>query len=157
MNMVKIIADTTCGLPRALIRKLGIPLLPQIVIFGDEAYQDDSEIDSKTFLAKLRASSVLPKTAAPPPALYNPIFNQLREIGDSALVITPSAEVSGTSRSAMTAAKDYPDVDIRVVDSRTIAGGLGQLILQAWDRDSCKRNGPTRTRLLRCGYSRVLI
>lgn len=131
--MVKIIADTTCGLPRKLLSQLDIPLLPQIVIFGDESYRDDTEIDSKTFLAKLRASSVLPKTAAPPPALYNPIFSKLRETGDSALVITPSAEVSGTCRSAIIAAKDYPDVDIRVLDSRTVAGGLGQLILRAWE------------------------
>jgi DegV family protein with EDD domain len=129
--MIKIIADTTCGLPRDLLNQHGIYFLPQIVIFGDESYRDDTEIDSKTFLVKLRAAAALPKTAAPPPALYYPIFNELRDSHDTAIIITPSAEVSGTFRSAVTAAKEYTDVDIRVVDSRTVAGGLGQLILRA--------------------------
>jgi len=35
--MVTIIADTTCNLPREEARKLGIPFLPQIIIFGEES------------------------------------------------------------------------------------------------------------------------
>jgi DegV family protein with EDD domain len=130
--VVKIIVDTTCSLPRQVLKQMAVYVLPQIIIFGEESYRDDSEIDSQTFLKKLRASTSLPKTAAPPPELYHPIFTQLRESGDAGLVIVPSAEVSGTARSASIAAKEFPDVDIRVVDSRTVAGGLGQLVLMAY-------------------------
>ncbi len=131
--MVKIIADTTCALPHPLLNQRGITLLPQIIIFGEESYRDDTEIDSQTFLKKLRSSSVLPKTAAPPPALYNPIFAQLRISGEAGVIITPSSDVSGTMRSAQTAANDFPDVDLHIIDSRTVAGGLGQLVLHAWE------------------------
>jgi DegV family protein with EDD domain len=129
--MVTIIADTTCSLPRPLYLRLNIPVLPQIIIFGEESYRDDTEIDSETFLQKLEASSTLPKTAAPAPDLYHPIFTQLKESGQTGIVITPSAEVSGTYRSAIVAAQDFPGVDIRVIDSRTVAGGLGQIVLMA--------------------------
>jgi fatty acid-binding protein DegV len=75
--MIKIITDTTSGLPLELAQAHDIPVLPQIIIFGEESYRDDTEMDTRTFLQKLRSSPVLPKTAAPPPALYTPIFEQV--------------------------------------------------------------------------------
>ncbi len=129
--MVKIVTDTTSGLTLEQAAQLGIPFIPQIIVFGNENYRDDTEIDTKTFLAKLRTSPSLPKTAAPPPALYNPIYQEAVEKGESVIVICPSAEVSGTVRSATIAAQDFPGADIRVFDTRTIAGGLASMVLQA--------------------------
>ena len=129
--MVKIVADTTSGLPRELLKDLGILLVPQIVVFGEESFRDDTEIDTATFLAKLKESKELPKTAAPAPALYNPIYSQAKEQGESLVVVAPSAKVSGTVRAATVAAQDYPGLDVRVVDSQTIAGNLASLVLMA--------------------------
>jgi fatty acid-binding protein DegV len=42
-RMVKIVADTTSGLPREMLKSLGIPLIPQIVVFGEDSYRDDTE------------------------------------------------------------------------------------------------------------------
>jgi DegV family protein with EDD domain len=129
--MIHIIADTTCGLPQEQMKALKIPYLPQIIIFGETSYRDDTEIDTATFLSKLRASPSLPKTAAPPPELYKPIYDACLAKGGTIFVITPSSEISGTMRSAEVAAQDYPGADIRVIDSRIVAGGLGQMVLQA--------------------------
>ncbi len=129
--MIKIIADTTCGIPVPVLEELGIFVLPQIITFENESYRDDTEIDTATFLQKLRAAKTLPKTAAPPHALYTPIYQKVLDEGDSALVITPSADVSGTYRSATIAAQDFNTDRIQVIDTRTIAGGLGSIVLQA--------------------------
>ena len=129
--MIRIIADTTCGLPLPLLQTLGIDFLPQIITFGDQSYRDDFEIDTPTFLSKLKAAEKLPGTAAPPPILYHPIYEKHIKNGDAMLVITPSAEVSGTYRSAKIAAEEFPEAEIHVIDSRTVAGGLGTLVLQA--------------------------
>ena len=129
--MVKIVADTTSGLPREMLRALGIPLIPQIVIFGEESYRDDTDLDTAAFLAKLKAAKELPKTAAPAPAMYNPIYAEARQRGESVIVIAPSAKVSGTVRAATVAAQDFPEADVRVVDSMTIAGNLASLVLMA--------------------------
>ena len=135
--MIKIVADTTCSIPVPQLKELGISVIPQIIMFGEVSYRDDTEIDAVTFLKKLRSSSVLPKTAAPPPALYNPIFEEFALPGNTVIVVAPSGDVSGTVRSAQTAAQDFPGADIRVVDSRTVAGALGQMVLQAqrWAQD----------------------
>jgi DegV family protein with EDD domain len=134
--MITIVADTTSGLPRETTTRLGIPLIPQIVMFGEDSYRDDTELDTAAFLQKLKASKELPKTAAPPPALYNPIYEEAKRRGDSVIVIAPSAKVSGTVRAATVAAQDFPGLDVRVVDSLTIAGNLASLVLMAheWAR-----------------------
>jgi len=129
--MVKIVADTTSGLPRELLKTLAIPLIPQIVCFGEDSYRDDSELDTVAFLAKLKASTVLPTTAAPPPGLYHPIFEQAQADGEEVVVVAPSAKVSGTVRSAEVAAQDFPKLRVEVVDTQTIAGNLASLVLLA--------------------------
>ena len=129
--MTIIVADTTCGLPRQILQQRGIPLIPQVVTFGDQSYHDDKDLDTATFLGKLKASPALPKTAAPEPALYFPIFEEARKMGESVIVVAPTAKASGTVRSAQTAAQEYRDVDIHVVDTQTISCNLGSLVLVA--------------------------
>ena len=129
--MIQIVADTTCGIPLAQLQARGIFVLPQIITFGDKSYRDDIELDTNAFLKKLTAAKSLPGTAAPPPAMYTPIYQQILDAGDSALVITPSEKVSGTYRSALVAAEEFHSERIHVLDSGTIAGGLGSLVLLA--------------------------
>jgi len=131
--MTVIVADTTCGLPHDLFAGRGIPTVPQVVIFGEDAYHDDRELDTAAFLQKLKASPTLPKTAAPEPPLYFPIFEDAQDKGDSVIVIAPSAKVSGTVRSAEVAAQEFPGLDVRVIDSLTVSCNLGSMVLVADD------------------------
>ena len=132
--MIRIVADTTSNILPGEAEELGIFYLPQIIIFGEKAYRDDTELTTTEFLEKLRASPVLPKTAAPPPLLYQPIFESLSKQNDSIIVICPSQKVSGTYRSASDAALEFPEADIRVIDSQTIGPALGTLVrlAQQW-------------------------
>lgn len=131
--MTIIVADTTCGLPHELVEKRGIPLIPQVVMFGEEAYHDDKEFDTDVFLQKLKASKTLPKTAAPEPPLYYPIYEEAMKKGESVVVVAPTSKASGTVRSALTAAEEFPRLDIRVVDTLTISCNLASLVLVADD------------------------
>jgi DegV family protein with EDD domain len=131
--MTIIVADTTCGLPRDLLRNRGIPFVPQVVIFGDQSFHDDGELDTAEFLKKLKSFPTLPKTAAPEPALYYPIYDKAREQGQSIVVVAPSSKISGTVRSAQTAAEDFPGMEIRIVDTLTVSCNLGALVLMADD------------------------
>jgi DegV family protein with EDD domain len=135
--MVKIVADTTSGLTPEILRSLDIALIPQLVIFGEQTFRDDTELDTALFLQKLRSSPALPKTAAPPPAYYNPIFEKASQNGDEVIVVAPSAKVSGTVRAAEVAAQDFPHIKVHVVDTQTIAGNLATLVLLAgqWARE----------------------
>lgn len=129
--MVKIICDTTCGLPLSELEALDISVIPQIIIFDEHAYRDDTEIDTPTFLKKLTEAKELPKTAAPPPALYEPFYRQFAQQGHSIVIPTPSMELSGTFRSAEVAAENVPEADVHILDTRSIAGGLGSMVKKA--------------------------
>ncbi|HEU0295717.1 MAG TPA: DegV family protein [Anaerolineales bacterium] len=131
--MVVIVADTTCGLPRDLLEQRGIPLIPQIITLGEKYYHDDEEIDTPKLLRMMQDSPLLPRTSAPGPIMYYSIFGPAAERGDSVVVVAPSMKVSGTIRSAQTAALDFPNVDIRVVDTQTVSCNLGSLVLLADD------------------------
>lgn len=128
---VKIVVDTTACLPAEYVAEHDLPLIPQIIIFGEASFRDDTEINLKTFLDLLQTSVHFPKTAAPPPSLYNPVYKSLSEAGHTILVIAPSAGLSGTVRSATTAAQDFPNADIHVYDTQTITGGLASMIKEA--------------------------
>lgn len=126
--MVKIIADKTCGLPLDELNALEVDVIPQIIIFDGKAYKDDYEIDTPSFLSKLNQATELPKTAAPLPAFYEPLFKTYSEQEQSIVIIAPSSEVSGTYRSAQIAAEMVPEADVHIFDTRTLAGGLGVLV-----------------------------
>jgi DegV family protein with EDD domain len=129
--MTIIVADTTSGLPLDLAGQLGIPMIPQQVIFGEHSYRDDTELPTAEFLNKLRASAVLPKTAAPLHSLYYPIFSEALKTGETVIVVAPTGKMSGTIRSVETARQEFPEADIRIIDTLTIAGCLGTLVLEA--------------------------
>ena len=131
--MVKIIADTLSSITVDEAKALGIDLLPQIVIFGEESYKDDTEIDSATFIQKLKASSTLPRTTAPYPSLYNPILDRLTSVEDEILIISPSSKMSGTYSRAVVAAREYPQAHITVIDTPLLGAGLGTVVRLAVD------------------------
>lgn len=129
--MVTVITDTTAGLSEEVAQRYDIPVIPQVIIFGTDSYLEGQEIDHATFMKRLRASQQLPKTSAPPPELFSETFERLAPRGDAILCIHPSAELSGTVRSATVAADDFPDADIRIIDTRVIGSPLATLVTLA--------------------------
>lgn len=126
--MTKIITDTTSCFSSELANKYDIPVIPQIINFGEESFYEGTQLDNATFMQKLNLAKELPKTAAPPPELFSLEFQRLVPLGETILCIHPSAEVSGTVRSASVAAMDFPEADIRVIDTRTVSSPLGTMV-----------------------------
>jgi DegV family protein with EDD domain len=129
--MVKIIADTLACLTPEVAERYQIPVIPQVINFGDESYYEEVEMDAPTFLARLKASEELPKTAAPPPGLFTAEFERLAPLGEPILCIHPSAQVSGTVSSATAAMKEFPEANIRIIDTKVIATPLGTMVTLA--------------------------
>jgi hypothetical protein len=89
-------------------RKLGIPVIPQVINFGEESFLEGVDLDYASFMARLKRSKDLPKTAAPPVEEFLHIFERLTPTKEPILCIHPSTDVSGTVRSAQTAAAEFP-------------------------------------------------
>lgn len=126
--MIHIITDTTSGLPQEISERYHIPVIPQVINFGNKSYYEGIDIDNAMFMKMLTSSKELPKTAAPPPALFAHEFTKLVPLGGTIFCIHPSDDLSGTVRSAITAAGDFPSADIRIIDTRTIGSSLATLV-----------------------------
>jgi DegV family protein with EDD domain len=131
MFMVKIITDTTSCLSSEFGRQHDIPIIPQVINFGNESFLEGVNMSIADFMRRLQTSPELPKTAAPPTDLFYKEFARLVPLGEPILCIHPSIEVSGTVRSAQVAAQDFPGADIRIIDTRLIASPLASLVHKA--------------------------
>ena len=85
-------------------------MVPLTVHFGDEEYIDGVTIDHRSFYDKLVETDVHPTTSQATPAAVMVQYEKVREAGDSAVVITLSAKLSGTYQSAVIAAGDYENI-----------------------------------------------
>ena len=129
--MVHIVADTLSGLSQGFSAQYDVPIIPQVIHFGQDSYLECEEMDSKMFMERLLTSDQLPQTAAPPPELFVEHFQRFSTDGEPILCIHPSSKVSGTVRSAQIASQGFPDTDIRVMDTLAIAAPLGKMVTSA--------------------------
>ncbi|OGO33764.1 MAG: hypothetical protein A2W35_12445 [Chloroflexi bacterium RBG_16_57_11] len=126
--MVRIITDTTACLSPEIASRYSIPIVPQVINFGMESFFEGVNMDVDDFLNRLKTSAELPKTAAPAPEFFIKEFQHLVGTGEPIVCIHPSKEISGTVRSATIAAMVFPQLDIRVIDTRLVASPLGTLV-----------------------------
>ncbi len=125
---VRIVTDTTAAMDQIYASAHRVEVVPQVVLFGDESFLEEKELSYAEFIRRLKASSQLPKTAAPPPGeVVNAYRRQLAE-ADTILSIHPSTDISGTVRSAETARENFPGADIRILDTRTVGGNLATCV-----------------------------
>lgn len=121
---VRIVADSTADLLPNI--KEQVQVVPLTVHFGEQEYLDGVTIDKKEFYEKLIESDVLPTTSQATPNAFMTELDKAKQAGDSVVVITLSAQLSGTYQSARIAAADYDNV--YVVDSGSAAIGSGILV-----------------------------
>jgi DegV family protein with EDD domain len=130
---VRIVTDSSCDLTDEEVGAQGIEVVPLTIRFGSEEYEDRTELTVEAFYEKLAASADLPETAAPAPGKFEAAFRRHQAAGADAIVcINLSSDLSATMQSAQNAAKAVEgELDVRVVDSRSITSGLGTQVLLA--------------------------
>jgi DegV family protein with EDD domain len=130
---VRIVTDSSCDLTAAEAAELGIEVVPLTIRFGDEEYVDREQLSPEDFYRKMAASPMLPETAAPSPGAFEERFRKLAAEGaDGVVCINISRDLSATGEAAQQAARSLAgEVDVRVVDSKSITSGLGTLVLRA--------------------------
>ena len=132
---VHVVTDSSCDLPAGLADELGIRIVPLTIRFGDEEFVDREELSTAEFWTRCVNSDTLPETAAPAPGQFEQTYRSAAANGATGIVVVSlSSALSATMQSAQLAARtinDDPsiDLDVRVIDSRTISMGLGTIAL----------------------------
>ena len=133
MTRIHIVTDSSCDLTAAETDQHHIGVVPLSIRFGDDEYVDREQLSVEDFYATMARTGVLPETAAPSPGRFEQEFRAAAEAGaDGVVCVNLSGELSATVQSARTAAKAFDgELDIRVVDSLSLTGGLGTMVLAA--------------------------
>ncbi len=132
---VAIVTDTAACLPRELVERHGIELVPLVLIYQGKAYRDEIDMTPTQFYDLLAKAKEPPTTSAPSPADYVEVFRRLSQKTREILVITLSVKLSHAFASAKTAVaearEDLGNTTITVLDCQTAAGAQGFVVLAA--------------------------
>jgi DegV family protein with EDD domain len=119
---IEIVTDTCCDLPSHLLHEFGITVVPLIVRFGSEVYED-GELSPDEFWAKASAPHH-PVTSQPAVGTYQEVYERLVAQGKQVLCLTVTSKHSGTFNAAHVAAQRFGDA-VKVFDSLSFSMGLG--------------------------------
>lgn len=128
---IAVVTDSTSDIEPARARELGIDVVPLFVIFGDKSYRDYVDLSRRDFYEKLATEPVLPITSQPTAQMFEDAFRPHLEAGDEIVCIVISSKLSGTINAARSAAQQFPGANISILDSQSVAGGLGMQVLHA--------------------------
>jgi len=127
---IKVLTDSTAGIPPDLIERYDISVIPLYVVFGSDSYKHGPELSTEDFYRLLEERKGVPKTSQPSVGDFLQMYRNLAEEADTIISIHLS-RTSGTLQSAEMARKELPELDIEIVDSESIAMATGFLALAA--------------------------
>ena len=121
---VAVITDSTAYLPTGWAAQYGIGIVPVQVVVAGKAYDETEDQQAASVIEALEQWHPV-TTSRPSPERFFESFRAAQEAGATSIVVaTLSAAMSATYESALLAAKECT-IPVHVIDSRSIAMGLG--------------------------------
>jgi DegV family protein with EDD domain len=112
-----------------LLEKFQINVAPQVLIWGNDTFEDGVDIQPDEFYSRLKNAKVMPSTSQVTPTSFQKIFNKLIEKEYHILCILISEKLSGTIASAILAKEMFPGATIEIFDSYKTAMAMGFQVL----------------------------
>lgn len=129
MSKVALVTDSITYLPKPLIEKYAIHIVPVMIVWSGKALRDGIDIQPGEFYTRLQTTREMPGTSQPSSLVFKEVFDDLLAEGYDILGIFISSKLSGTYASAAQAQAMLPDANIEIIDSLTGSMGAGWPIL----------------------------
>lgn len=127
---IAILVDSCTDVPQEYIDAYGIYFVPITVIYRDGEYRDKLEISAQEVYDRLEFE--VPRTSLPSADSIRDALQEIQEAGfEKVLIITIASALSGTNNLMNLIARDFPELEIRVLDTRSIGFGAGTQALLA--------------------------
>ena len=132
MNKIAIVTDSTADIPKDLVERYKIKVIPLYINFEEKSYLDDGiDITSKQFYEKLENIKKQITTSQPTPQDFIKVYKELLKDNKAIISIHISQKMSGTFNSAEIARKELSGNNIEVIDSELVHMPLGILVMKA--------------------------
>ncbi|AIM16227.1 DegV family protein [Neobacillus sedimentimangrovi] len=125
-----IVTDSTAYIPKEVRDKWNIHMIPLNVIFGNEVYQEEVDLDWQQFY-KMVKTTELPTTSQPPIGQFVELFERLSKDYDAVISIHLSSGISGTYQGAVTASTMVDGIKVFPFDSEISCMVQGFYALEA--------------------------
>lgn len=133
--MVKIIADSTCDLPKDILEEYGVSILPLHIICNEADYLDGVTITPPEIFAWADENKTTPKTSAASPGEAVELLKPYAEAGRDMVCIAISDAFSTTGNVLRMTAdainEEAGRTQVHVINSANLSTGIGLLVLEA--------------------------
>ena len=149
MQKVRIVTHSGCDLTFDMAQELGVIMLPDLVVFGQEQFRNNMDIHPEEFYRRIRGSEIFPTSAHP---TLTEFMDAYRAAGDceEILCLVMSSRMTSTINTAKIAAQMLAEEGfeptIHVYDSMQVSFGLG---LSVMDAARMARSGASAAEIIR--------
>jgi DegV family protein with EDD domain len=123
---IRIVTDSNCDLPQAMVDEFGITVVPMYINIGTESYLDGVEMSRQEFYEGLPHFDTHPMTSVPGPGVFVETFETLAAEGATEILsIHIASSLSAMASSARLAAEQWDKLPVKVFDSGNLTLGTG--------------------------------
>lgn len=134
-----IVTDSTAYIPKEIREKLNIHMIPLNVIFGNETYEEESEISADEFYEVVKQKD-LPTTSQPSVGQFVTLFEKLAKDYDAVISIHLSSGISGTFQGAVAAGNMVNNIEVFTFDSEISCMVQGFYVVEAAEMASAGKS-----------------
>ena len=129
MEKIAIVTDSSCDLNEDIISEYNINVLPLLVVYTNKTYRDRIDIKPQEVYDSLETE--IPKTSMPYINDARILFNRLKtKKYTHVIVISISSGLSGTYGMLNMVCKEYEEMKIKLIDSKSLSMGLGFIVYE---------------------------
>jgi DegV family protein with EDD domain len=144
---MKIVTDSAVDLPEEMFAQYGVERMPLLINFGTESLRSGLDIQPEEFYRRLAADpDHLPTTAQPSVGEFVELYRRVGQADKDIVSLHVSSGLSGTINSAAQAAKQCPELNITLIDTKTLSAAEGfqivaaaQAIRRGWPLEELKQ------------------
>ncbi|QNK89910.1 DegV family EDD domain-containing protein [Sporosarcina sp. resist] len=132
-HKIALVTDSIADLPKDLMDKHQIHMIPLNLLIGDNSYLDKLTISPSYLYESMDDAKKYPTSSQPTVKAVESYLNSIVPYYESIIVITVSNKMSGTYDTIVNAAKKIKSTGakIAVIDSMLNSGGQGLVVLKA--------------------------
>jgi len=126
---IKIVTDSTCDLPKDVIKKYDITVIPVYVNLGHHSYRDGVDLDRREFYHHLQNGREVPTTSSPSIETFVQTYTNLSSNGAKCILsIHVASSLSGLYNIASLAGKSIKQILVNPFDAGQLSVGTGFIV-----------------------------
>ncbi|MBQ9692502.1 MAG: DegV family protein [Clostridia bacterium] len=131
MNRVRIVADSTCDLPKEVLEKYGISIIPLCIVMDGKSYYDGEDVTPDEIFKWADENKTTPKTAAISFDKTEKVLKPFMDAGEDIIFFGISSKMSTTCNVARIFAEQNEYGRMFVIDSENLSTGIGLQVIKA--------------------------